>query len=429
MERWDDGAGLRWLFIDLNSFFASVEQQMNPAWRGRPVIVRPAPSEYTCAIAASYEARPFGIRTGTQVMEARKLCRELIVAEARPDLYVEIHHAIMSELDRHIPISKVGSIDEASCELLGPERLEANAVALARRIQAGIRQSVGQCLRSSVGLAPSRFLAKTACGMMKPDGLTVLRMAELPGPLLNVPLAKFPGIGPRMQRRLDLVGVSDTATLWGLSAKQMRALWNSIEGERIWRGLHGLDSADPAERPRATISHSHVLAKEMRTATGARAVARRLVVKCGARLRRMELTGAGLSLSLRLADGVYGRRSGWGGGGLYCPLRPTQDTFLLLEALDQLWRRLGPEIDTAVPGSVGVGIHRLSPLNPPQRDLFDPDQIAGPAPSLRLSHALDRLNRRFGKDTVSIGPRAGLPQYVGAKIAFNRIPDRDEFWE
>lgn len=265
--------------------------------------------------------------------------------------------------------------------------------------------------------------------MMKPDGLTVLRMPELPGPLLDLPLEKFPGVGPRMQRRLQAAGVVDTAGLWALSAKQTRALWNSIEGERIWRGLHGLDSADPVEKPRATLSHSHVLAKEMRTAAGARAVARRLVVKCGARLRRMELRGAGLSLSLRLADGAYGRRSGWGGEGLYCPLRPTQDTFVLLQALDQLWRRLGPEVQTGTPSSVGVAIHKLSSLDPIQRDLFDLGQATDPVPSLRLSHALDRLNRRFGKDTVSIGPKAGLPQYVGAKIAFTRIPDRDEFWE
>ncbi|HAJ02443.1 MAG TPA: type VI secretion protein ImpB, partial [Brevundimonas sp.] len=100
---------------------------------GRPVIVRPAPSEYTCAIAASYEARPFGIRTGTRVMDARKLCPGLAVVEARPDLYVTVHKQIMAEIDRHLPIWKVCSIDEAVCELTGPQRLEANAIPLARR--------------------------------------------------------------------------------------------------------------------------------------------------------------------------------------------------------------------------------------------------------------------------------------------------------
>jgi len=423
-----DSAGLRWLFIDLNAFFASVEQQMNPRWRGKPVIVRPAESEYTGAIAASYESRPYGISTGTRVSEARRLCPDVIVAEARPDLYVQVHKQIMAEIDRHVPVWKVGSIDECSCELIGPERLEANAVALARRIQTGIRENVGECLRSSVGLAPTRFLAKTACGMKKPDGLTILRANELPGPLLDVPLSKYPGVGSRMRERLAAAGVVDTAGLWAMSAKQARAVWNSIEGERIWRGLHGLESELPPEKPMASISHSHVLAMEMRTPDKARAVARRLMVKCGARLRRLGLTGG--SISLHLDMGPKGARRGWDTTGLSCALSATQDTFALLAALDGLWRRVEPELEAGRLSYVGVGVNHLKPLGAAEADLFDagPDQ-GGEAPSLKLSQALDALNKRYGKDTVSIGPKAGLPEYVGAKIAFTRIPDVEDFYE
>ncbi len=202
--RWRDGAGLRWLFIDLNSYFASVEQQLDPTLRGRPVVVRPAPSEHTCAIAASYEAKAFGVKTGTRIADARRLCAEkdveLAVVEARPDVYVDVHKKIMAEIDRHLPLFKVCSIDEAACKLEGPDRLEVNAVAVARRMQAGIRDNVGDWLGSSVGLAPSRFLAKAACGMMKPNGLTVLRADALPGRLLELPLRHFPGIGSRMEK-------------------------------------------------------------------------------------------------------------------------------------------------------------------------------------------------------------------------------------
>ena len=428
----EDSANLRWLFVDLNAFFASVEQQMNPDWRGKPVIVRPAMSEYTGAIAASYESKAWGVHTGMRVSEARKLCPDLIVAEARPDLYVKIHQQIMAEIDRHVPVWKVGSIDECSCELLGPERLEANAVALARRIQAGILQNVGDCLRSSVGLAPSRFLAKTACGMQKPAGLTVLRANELPGPLLDLPLSKYPGIGSRMQVRLQAAGVTDTAGLWNMSAKQARAVWNSIEGERIWRGLHGLDSEPTPEKPPASISHSHVLAQAMRTPDKARAVARRLVVKCGARLRRMGLTGASLTLHLDMGPKATPRsgRRGWETAAMSCPIAPTQDTFALLAALDSLWRKVEPELEAGRLSYVGVGVHGLKSRDAFETDLFaaGPDQD-GDAPSLRLSQALDALNRRYGKDTVSIGPKAGLPDYIGAKIAFTRIPEAEDFWE
>lgn len=421
-------ASLRWLFIDLNAFFASVEQQMNPDLRGHPVIVRPAPSEYTGAIAASYESRPFGVRTGMRVSEARALCPGLIVVDARPDIYVEVHKQIMAEIDRHVPVWKVGSIDEASCQLMGPERIEANAVALAIRIQTGIRANVGDCLHSSVGLAPSRFLAKTACGMKKPDGLTILRANELPGPLLKLPLSQYPGVGTRMQARLAAAGVVDTAGLWDMSAKQARAVWNSIEGERIWRGLHGLDSDTPTPNPPASISHSHVLASEMRTPAKARAVARRLLVKCGARLRRMGQTGGGVSLHLDM--GPRGARRGWDTAGLHCAISPTQDTFALLAALEGLWRKVEPELQAGRLSYVGVGVHHLKPCGMVAADLFDPgpDQ-GGAAPTLRLSQALDALNRRYGKDTVSIGPKAGLPDYIGAKIAFTRIPDAEDFYE
>jgi DNA polymerase-4 len=135
MDQWDDGGGLRWLFLDLNAYFASVEQQENPRLRGQPVIVVPAASEYTCAIAASYEAKRAGIRTGEPVKEARRLCPGLHVIDARPEVYVDYHHRILDEIDRHLPVHKVCSIDEAVCELAGPERLEANATALARRVQ------------------------------------------------------------------------------------------------------------------------------------------------------------------------------------------------------------------------------------------------------------------------------------------------------
>lgn len=427
-DRGEDGAGLNWLFLDLNAYFASVEQQMNPDWRGKPVIVRPAPSEYTGAIAASYESKAFGVHTGMRVSEARKVCPGLIVADARPDLYVKIHQQIMRVLDDHAPIFKIGSIDEASCRLTGRQRRVEDAVELARTIQTAIQRDVGECLRSSVGLAPSRFLAKTACGMLKPAGVTVLRADALPGPMLHLPLSKFPGVGPRMVKRLAAAGIEDVAGLWALDARRARAIWGSVEGERVWRGLRGLDSDIPAPRPIASISHSHVLASAMRTPEGARAVARRLIVKCGARLRRLELTGGSLGLHIDL-DETHKHR-GWSTGGFNVAVPPTSDTFVLLAALETLWRRAAPELRGTRPGYVGVSIHALKPIGEALPDLFDPgpDQ-GGTSRSLRLSRALDVLNRRYGKDTVSIGPRPDLPAYIGAKIAFNRIPELDEFCE
>jgi len=425
--RWRDGAGLRWLFIDLNSYFASVEQQMRPELRGRPVVVRPAPSEHTCAIAASYEARPFGVRTGTRISEARLACPDLAVVEARPDVYVTVHKQIMAEIERFLPIWKICSIDEAACELMGPQRLEANAVALAKTLQAGIRRNVGECLRSSVGLAPSRLLAKTACGMMKPDGLTVLGADTLPGRLLDLPLRAFPGIGDRMEGRLNAAGVCTTEQFWTLGAREARALWGGIEGERLWRGLHGQDSVEPAQGPPASISHGHVLAGALRSPDRARVVARRLVVKCGARLRRMGMVGSGLSLFVDLEQDLRRQRHK---SALERRFTSTSDTFVLLKSLDAMWRDLMPDLGQKRVRYVGVAVWRLCPAGTVAPDLFGWTAEAQQNPrSMSLSRALDTLNARFGKDTVSIGPNPGLPDFVGAKIAFNRIPEDAEFRE
>src|SRR5690606_33274223 len=104
--------------------------------------------------------------------------------------------------------------------------------------------------------------------------------------------------------------------------------------------------------------------------------------------------------------------------------------FVLLKALDRLWRGVEPQMRRRAPNYVGIAVHSLKPIDAFAPDLFGwaPDQ-AGQARSLKLSRALDRLNMRFGKDTVSIGPKSGLPAYIGAKIAFNRIPEAEEFWE
>ncbi len=427
--RWRDAAGLRWLFVDLNAYFASVEQQKRSELRGQPVIVRPSASEHTSAIAVSYEAKAHGVKTGMKVAEARRLCPGLHVIDARPDVYVQVHKKILEAIESCLPIHRVCSIDEAACRLAGPDRLEANAVALARRVQAAILDEVGPCLGSSVGLAPSRLLAKLACDMKKPRGLTVLRAADLPGPLLGLQLGDIPGVGPRMALRLEAAGVRDMAALWALGARDARAVWGSIEGERLWRGLRGEDAAEAVEAPRASISHGHVLGGAMRAPEKARATARRLAVKCGARLRRMEATGAQMSLRLDLAEPRGSPRSHRRGLVVERAFPASCDTFMLLRALDALWDEAAPRLGGRPLRYVGVGVARLA-YGEPAPDLlgWTPGSEDNPR-TLALSRSLDALNTRFGKDTVTIGPNPRLPAFVGAKIVFGRIPEDAEFKE
>lgn len=420
------GTRLDWLFLDLNSFFASIEQQVQPALRGLPVIVIPVESEHTCAIAASYPAKAFGIKTGTPVREARLKCPTLRCVIARHDLYVLYHHAVRQEVERHIPVTQVASIDELACRLPGDFGRPDAAVTLAQRIKQGIRASVGDCLTCSVGLAPNRLLAKVAADMQKPDGLTVLPPDHLPGPLLGLELQDFPGIGPNMARRLWRAGIDTVPQLWACPAKRLRAIWGGVEGERFWLRLHGRELPDEPTR-RSSIGHSHVLAPECRPVARAEEILFRLTFKAAARLREMGHVAARLDLNLRLADG---------GQGWTARFAPTQDAARLFQAADGLWRRFLAETGAAQVKQVGVVLHGLTAVaDLRQIELFPAaaDDAATPeaqeraakqAGRERLARAVAALNHRLGREAVHFArrPNAGLT-YLGRKIAFNRVPD------
>ena len=128
---------LRWLFLDLNSYFASVEQELRPELRGRPVAVVPVVADTTCCIAASYEAKAFGVKTGTQVGEAKRLCPGIALVEARHELYVEYHNRIVEAVEQRVPVSSVQSIDEMACRLIGREQPLLAALALSRAGEGG----------------------------------------------------------------------------------------------------------------------------------------------------------------------------------------------------------------------------------------------------------------------------------------------------
>lgn len=428
--QWEDEAGLRWLFLDLNSYFASAEQHMRPELRGRPLIVAPLISDHTSAIAASIEAKTFGIRTGTGVRDAKKLCPGILVVEARPDRYVEIHEQVMAVLESNIPIDKVHSIDEAACRLMGPQQRVNEATALARHIQEDIRARVGPCLRSSVGLAPSKLLAKIASGMQKPDGLTVLRKDQLPGRLTDLPLIKLTGVGRNMEARLKAHGVDTVQKLLDLEPSAARRIWGSIAGERFWYALHGHDVPD-IETRRSSISHGHVLGPALRPVPAARGVMRRLVVKCGTRLRRMGYVASHLGVFIE-PEGQDIRR-GWQRGGLSGSRRfpLTADTFKLLEAADDIWDRATSRMPSrARLRYVSVACTELRQVKDIQPDLFNWTPAADDDPRAgKLLKTMDMLNARFGKDTVTLGPQTAIAKFVGAKIAFNRIPEKQEFME
>ena len=196
------GPRVAWLFLDLNSYFASVEQELQPRLRGRPVAVVPLLADTTCCIAASYEAKAFGVRTGTTVGDAKRMCKGIELIEARHEVYVEYHHKIIEAVETCVPVSAVMSIDEMACRLIGREQPLLASLDLARRVKQAVRDRAGSTLRCSVGLAPNRYLAKIASDMEKPDGLVALTPDILHAALSGLTPRDLPGVGARMERRL-----------------------------------------------------------------------------------------------------------------------------------------------------------------------------------------------------------------------------------
>ncbi|WP_375205914.1 Y-family DNA polymerase [Hyphococcus sp.] len=433
---------LSYLFIDFNAYFAGVEQHDHPELFGKPVIVTPLASEHTGAIAASYEARPFGIKRGTKVADARILCPGIAVMPARHDRYVAVHKLLMKEIERHIPLEKIYSIDEAAFRLSRSEQDPARAVATAHRIRQGIAQNVGPALRASIGIAPTRLLAKLAAERVKPDGLTVLRAEDLPHALADIPLTDIPGIGAGVEARLARAGVNNFMKLWNLQPKEARAIWGSVMGERFWHGLHGYETVEEPTK-KSMIGHSRVLTREHENPDKARIVARALLLKAASRLRHYGMHSSSLSLSVRLRP-----EGGWQAARRFTY---SQDSFQFLALLDEMWaefcksqRRKGhsPRL-----GGVTVYLHGLAKQGETaleQLDLFaEPQGVEKDARRAGLWKVIDTINadldakfQRLGgsreeggpKRHVALASQSGLAlNYLGAKIAFSRVPEEAEF--
>lgn len=286
------------LYVDFNSYFASVEQQLRPQLRGKPVGVLAVMAETTCCIAASYEAKAFGVKTGTNVKDARALCPNIIFVEARPQIYVEHHHQLIEIVESCTPVEKVLSIDEMVCRLTGSQQQAENALALAKRIKQQIAKKYS-FIRCSIGIAPNTFLAKVASNMQKPDGCVLLCDQDIPARLLQLNLRDLNGIGKQMEARLNRHKIFTVADLYAANRQQLQAAWGSVEGERMYEKLRGLEPYY-VQHARSSLGHSHVLPPDQRYLDGAKAVLHRLLQKAAMRLRSYDLLATKIAVNIKL---------------------------------------------------------------------------------------------------------------------------------
>src|SRR5690242_6708375 len=317
---------LRSLLVDFNSYFASVEQEAEPRLRGRPLGVVPMLADTTVCIAASVEAKTFGVKTGTKVAEARRLCPQIEFVIARHELYIDYHHRAVAAVDSVVPVRAVLSIDEMDCELTGRWREPARALELARKVKSTIGTQVGAHLRTSIGIGPNTFIAKTASDMVKPDGLVMIEKSELPERLFDLPVRALSGVGKQMEKRLARFKIHTVRDLAARSAEELRSVWGGIGGDIMYSRIRGEEQHERGGDTHS-ISHSSVIGPDHRNPDHAFAVLNRLTQKAAMRLRKAQYYAARLSVGIKYLDGSH-----W---ATEMRLVDTQDTVAFLHALDK----------------------------------------------------------------------------------------------
>ncbi|HJP82657.1 MAG TPA: hypothetical protein VJ835_04055 [Fimbriimonadaceae bacterium] len=393
---------LRYLFLDLNSYFASVEQQEHSELRGRPVGVGPVTVDSGTIVAASYEAKKFGVKTGTLVGEARRLCPEIVIQPGNWPAYAAYHKRVIEVCETVLPVEQVCSIDEMRFRLLGEERTLENAVTLAKKLKAALYEYVGECMSCSIGIAPNPFLAKIATEIEKPNGLVVLESKDLPQKLYSLKLTDFTGISRRTEIRLNSVGIFTAKDLCDATLDQIRTGFRSIIGERWWYLLRGFEVPNERSSEQKSLGHSHVLPPELRNEHGCRDVLLRLLQKASARLRKEGFWAGQMTVF------VKGMKRSW---EVRIHIPPTQDTVTMNEYFLREWSGH----DFQGPIAVGVTFHDLRKSEGVTPSLFDQTFERS-----KFNEAIDRMNQKFGKNKVFLAGMEHAKETADEKIAFQK---------
>lgn len=370
------------LFLDMNAFFASVEQQVQPPLREKPICIAPYIGNTGCCIAKSYEAKKYGIQTGILVGEARKLCPQIIILESRPELYIFYHRQIIKVLENFSPFVNVLSIDEFNLKLTGLDQNREAAIKMAIDLKKAIWGKVGDYLTCSIGIGPNRWLAKVAGELKKPDGLVVLTLEELPALYQSLELTDLPGINIRMACQLRKRKIK---TPFDFRRQPLGNLsrWFGHPGKVWFYRLRGYE-VDDIQPVTKSIGHQHVLAPKYRTIPAARRVLVKMAQKCGQRLRVKNLWAGGVAIFIRFLTG-----STWSKNSRTDLINDSQNIQrIVLSLYDSCWVKKPPLM-------VAVTLFNLYQAKGEQISLFSDIKK-----SRKISQILDEINDKYGADTI-----------------------------
>lgn len=403
----------RVLFIDMNGFFASVEQQDNPTFRNRPVAVASNRHPRGTVVASSYEAKAKGVTTGTKVGDARRLCPGLIVVEGSHRRYKEVHQAFMAILrDLCGPEVQAKSIDEAAVYLSPNWQSSAQAYRLALTIKERFRETLGPYIRCSIGIAPNTLLAKLATELYKPDGLFEITLENTIPILQPLELTDLTGIAEQMAKRVRAAGLLTPLDLYHTSPDQLRAYFG-IWGQYWWWRLHGYE-CDIGRDSLKSMSHEHVLPRWVHHKTELTLVVDRMAERLLNRLVRNGLQCQHIWLAVKFA----------GGPSLMRERRldaPSHDVAFLLRGYQRLLAEAPEELGLPA-RKVVLGMHGLVANEwGDQLDLFSPSHPTG----VIVGQLMHQIKERFGSDAIRIASGLSLDRKMTLKetTGFGRIKD------
>ncbi|NIO03782.1 MAG: DNA polymerase IV [Proteobacteria bacterium] len=375
------------LHIDMDAFYAAIEQLDNPSLKGKPVIV--GGGMRGVVSTASYEARAFGVHSAMPIFEARRLCRQGVFLPVRMKRYRAVSKQIMAFLTTVSPVVEVLSIDEAYLDITGTARLLGDPIALARKIKGWILQETR--LTCSIGMAPNKFLAKIASDWKKPDGLTIIREDEVDGFLKELPVAKLPGVGKRALKILEGLGITRTGQLRQLPEGTLAKKFGKF-GRRLADLSRGIDHSPViSESQPKSISSENTMDED----TDDPGILRRYILaqaeNVGRRLRKHSLRGRTITLKLKYSDFRLITRS-------RTIEVPTNSTTVIVETASDL---LQNERRLSKVRLIGVGISHFEE-SIRQLTLFERSTRQDQRQT-RLDSVIDEVAERFGEDVLKRG--------------------------
>ncbi len=378
------------MHLDMDSYFASIEQQANPALRGKAIGITGRPTEKSIVVASSRESKRYGVKAGMTAWEAKKLCPDLLLVPGHGIRYREITKQFLKILETFTPIIEVFSVDEVFMNVTQEANRHGGPVPMACAIKDVFRTSLGECITATIGIASSKTFAKLIASQNKPDGIGFLDPEELPELLETTPVAKVCGIGPRIEKRLHRMGVRTLAELGETPENLLRREFG-IYGRFLKAVGCGYDPHPVSPFTQVSdvksIGHSRSLRPDLRPLESALLVLRGLCDRVGWRMRRAGYVGRTVHCWYRSLSLTQ-----FGGKQTTLPL-PTDDGHdIYLACLDVLNRMPSRPEEVS---KIGVSVSQLQEKAKTPIPLFAADRRRG-----RLNDAIDIVRARFGEASI-----------------------------